>query len=160
MSTRGIQVLKQHKIPFKRVQYDHQEKGASFASRAVGYALSQTIKTLVVTLDNHRHVFVLMPGDCRVSMKKVASACGAKKTVLADAETAQRLTGFLIGGISPFGSKKKLPVVMDTTLQNHSEVMINAGQRGTMVKVSPDDIIKLLTPKTADLVHKTNDSTA
>lgn len=152
MSTRGIQELKKKKARFDVVQYNHMEKGAAFAAQAVGYDLAQTIKTLVVAVDNDRYVLVLMPGDRQVSMKKVAGACNAKRAAMADADTAQRLTGYLIGGISPFGTKKKLPVLLETSLQNHSEVMINAGQRGTMIKISPGDIIRLLRPVTADLV--------
>jgi Cys-tRNA(Pro)/Cys-tRNA(Cys) deacylase len=152
MSTRGIQELEKSKAPFEVVQYDHLEKGAAFAAQAVGFDLAQTIKTLVVAVDSGRYVLVLMPGDRQVSMKKVAGACNAKRAAMADTQTAQRLTGYLIGGISPFGAKKKLPVIMEATLQNHAEVMINAGQRGTMIKITPGDIIRMLNPTTTDLV--------
>jgi Cys-tRNA(Pro)/Cys-tRNA(Cys) deacylase len=152
MSTRGIDLLQKKKIPFEVVHYDHQEKGAVYAAQAVGYALSRTVKTLVVTLDQTRQVFVLMPGNGRVSMKKVAAAGQAKRAAMADAETAQRLTGYLVGGISPFGSKRNLPVLMDASLQAQAEIMINAGRRGTMVKLNPIHIIALLKPKLADLV--------
>jgi Cys-tRNA(Pro)/Cys-tRNA(Cys) deacylase len=152
MSTKGILELKKNKVSFDVVRYDHQEKGAVFAAQAVGYDLAQTIKTLVMAFDDNRYALVLMPGDRQVSMKKVAAAFNAKKAAMADTNTAQRLTGYLIGGISPFGAKKKLPVLMETTLQKHSEVMINAGQRGTMIRIDPGDIIRLLKPDIADLV--------
>lgn len=155
MSTRGIKVLKKHQIPHEVVEYGHREKGAHFAAQAVGFALSKTIKTLVVTLEGRHHIMVLVPGDCQMSLKKVADACKVKKAALAHADTAQRLTGYLIGGISPFGSKKELPVLMASCLKDHPEVMMNAGQRGTMVKLSPKDIIKLLKPKIVDVVTQT-----
>lgn len=151
MTTRGIQYLKKHKIAHEMVKYDHKEKGAEFAAQAADFPLTQTIKTLVVALDNKRWVLVLMPGDRQLSMKKVAKACGAKRAAMADTAAAQRLTGYTVGGISPFGTQKRIQAVMDRTLQEYDEVMINAGQRGIMVKLSPSDIIACLGIITADL---------
>jgi Cys-tRNA(Pro)/Cys-tRNA(Cys) deacylase len=150
MTTRGIQFLKQQGIAFEVVKYSHKEKGAAFAARAVGFPLAQTIKTLVVELDNSSCALVLMPGDRQLSLKKVAKAFAAKRVAMADTATAQRVTGYLVGGISPFGTKQRLPAVMDATLPSCPQVMINAGQRGTMVKISPADIIELLEAATAD----------
>ena len=151
MSTRGIQLLKQHKIRFEIVRYDHAQKGAEFAAQAVGFPLSQTVKTLVVALDDRSYTLVLMPGDRQLSMKKVAAACKVKRAAMADAASAERLTGYLVGGISPMGTKKPLPVAMDTVLQGHNEIMINAGRRGIMVKLAPADLIRLLKARIADL---------
>ena len=156
MATRGIQFLKQKAIAHKVIKYDHREKGAQFAARAVGFALCQTIKTLVVALDGNQFVEVLMPGDRELSMKKVAKVCGAKRAAMADTETAERLTGYLAGGISPFGTKKRLPVIMEAALKNYRQVMVNGGQRGTMVKLTPTDIIRTLNAVVADLSHSTD----
>ncbi len=133
------------------VKYDHKEKGAEFAAQAADFPLAQTIKTLVVAIDNKRWVLVLMPGDRQLSMKKVAKAFGAKRAAMADAAAAQRLTGSTIGGISPFGIQKRLETVMDQSLPPYEQVMINAGQRGIMVKLSPRDIILCLDSAIADL---------
>lgn len=151
MATRGIQFLKKHHVAHQVVTYDHGEKGAEFAAKAVDFPLSQTIKTLVVALDTNRHTLVLMPGDRQLSMKKVARACKAKRAAMTDTATAQRLTGYLVGGISPFGTQKRLAAIMDASLSSHREVMINAGQRGVMVKISPDDIIKTVNADLAEL---------
>jgi Cys-tRNA(Pro)/Cys-tRNA(Cys) deacylase len=151
MSTRGIQFLNQNKIVFEVIKYEHAEKGAAFAAQAVGFPLAQTIKTLVVALDSIRFALVLMPGDCHLSMKKVAAACRVKRAALADSETAERLTGYQVGGISPFGTRKRLPTLMHAALQGYPEVMINAGQRGVMVKLSPLEIVRVLKPGMADL---------
>jgi Cys-tRNA(Pro)/Cys-tRNA(Cys) deacylase len=153
MSTRGLQFLNQKGIACEVVTYDHQEKGAQFAARATGFPLSQTIKTLVVCLDAKTYVLVLMSGDRDVSMKKIAKAYGAKRAEMADAVSASRLTGYRVGGISPFGTKKRLPVMMEAGLQQYPEVMINAGQRGIMVKLDPADIVLALEPTVADLSH-------
>lgn len=151
MTTRGIQDLDQKGIAHELVEYDHREKGADFAARAVGFALAQTIKTLVVALDGDRCVLVLMPGDRQVSMKKVAALCGAKRAAMADTATAERLTGYLVGGISPFGVKRALPVVMDAAAAAYDRVMINAGRRGLMVKLAPSDIVPALAALVADV---------
>ncbi len=151
MTTRGIQYLKNNRIAHQVVKYDHEEKGAEFAARAVDFPLAQTIKTLVVALDNNRFTLVLAPGDRQLSMKKVARACKAKRAAMADTTTAQRITGYQVGGISPFGSKKPLSAVMDASLTSHQEVMINAGQRGIMVKMLPGDIMMTLKAEIADL---------
>jgi Cys-tRNA(Pro)/Cys-tRNA(Cys) deacylase len=154
MTTRGIQFLNARKIAHGVVKYAHETKGAEFAAQAVGFPLAQTIKTLVVSLDNHGFVLALMPGGRQLSMKKIAAACQAKRAAMADSTSAERLTGYLVGGISPFGTRKQLPVVMESTLQSYPEVLINAGQRGVMLKMAPADIIRALKASVADLLQE------
>jgi Cys-tRNA(Pro)/Cys-tRNA(Cys) deacylase len=149
MSTRAIQFLKQKKIPFELIKYNHEEKGAEFAATATGYPLAATVKTLVVDLGGKKHALVLMPGDRQLSMKRLAKACGVKRAAMADTRTAERLTGYQVGGISPFGTKQKLPVVMEADILTFDKIMINAGQRGTLVKMSPSDMRKALAAKVA-----------
>jgi len=146
MTTRGIQFLVQHQIAHDVLVYDHQQKGAAFASQATGFALAKTIKTLVVETGNHSYGFALMPGDQQISFKKLAKACKAKRAAMADAHTAERLTGYQVGGISPFGARQSLPVVMDAGLADYDKVAINAGRRGILVALSPQSIITLLRP--------------
>ena len=95
------------------------------------------------------YALVLMPGDRQLSMKHLARACGAKRAAMADTRTVERLTGYLVGGISPFGTKQKLPVVMEADILTFDKIMINAGQRGTMLKMAPVDIRKALAAKVA-----------
>jgi Cys-tRNA(Pro)/Cys-tRNA(Cys) deacylase len=154
MTTRGIQFLKSKQIRYTVVKYDHAAKGAEFAAQAVGFPLARTVKTLVVALDDNTFALVLMPGDRQLSLKKIAAACGAKRAAMADTASAQRLTGYLVGGISPFGTQKRLPVVMEASLEVLAEVMINAGRRGIMVKMAPADIIAVLDAKIVDLVQE------
>ena len=144
MSTRAIQYLRQKKIPFEVVRYDHAEKGARFAASATGYPLEATVKTLVVDLGAKHYSLVLMPGDRQLSMKLLAKACGVKRAAMVDIPTAERITGYLVGGISPFGIKKKMPVVMDEGVMGFDKILINAGQRGTMLMIDPADIRKAL----------------
>ena len=143
MPTRAVSYLKKCKIPFEIVQYEHEEKGAAFAAAAVGFPLAQTVKTLVVELgeDSRTHCLALMPGHRELDLKKTAAVLGVKRTAMAGVAAAQRLTGYLVGGISPFGTRTRLPVVMEECLLQFDVVLINAGQRGTMVKMRPGDIV-------------------
>jgi len=153
MSTRAIQFLRQKKIPFEIIKYEHDEKGADFAARATGFPLERTVKTLVVDLGEKRHALVLMPGDKKLSMKQLAKAFGSKRAVMAEAAAAERLTGYLTGGISPFGTKQVLPTVMETQILDYEKILINAGQRGTMFLMTPPDILAALACKVAHVAQ-------
>ena len=152
MSTRAIAWLKKKKIPHEVVYYEHEEKGAVFAARATGFPLEKTIKTLVVELGGRDYGLALMPGDRELALKKMALACGVKKAAMADPATAERLTGYHVGGISPFGLRQRLPVVMEEGLLVHSAVMVNAGQRGILLKMAPEDILAATGGRAATLV--------
>jgi Cys-tRNA(Pro)/Cys-tRNA(Cys) deacylase len=151
MSTRAILFLKQRRIPFEVVHYEHLEKGAEFAARATGFALERTVKTLVVGIGAHRHALVLLSGERQLDMRQLAQALSVKRAEMADAATAERLTGYHVGGISPFGTRQLLPVVMDASIMNTEEVLINAGQRGVMLKMKPIDIHAALNCIAADV---------
>jgi Cys-tRNA(Pro)/Cys-tRNA(Cys) deacylase len=92
-----------------------------------------------------------MPGDQQLSMKRLAKFCGVKRAAMADARTAERITGYLVGGISPLGTKVKLKAVMEESILNFEEILINAGQRGTMLKIAPEIIRELLDCRMADV---------
>ena len=144
MSTRAIQYLYKKGINFKVVEYEHDEKGAEFAARAIGFPLERTIKTLVVDLGSNQYCFALLPGDKQLALKQLAKACKVKKAAMVDTATAERLSGYLVGGISPFGAKHNLPAVVEESLLKFDDVAINAGQRGVMLIMSPEDIVKAL----------------
>lgn len=151
MSTRAIRYLEQKKIPFEIVKYDHEEKGAEFAARASGYPLKRTVKTLVVDLGGGEYLLALMPGDKQLSMKRLARVCGVKRAAMVDTRTAERITGYLVGGISPLGTKLKLKVVMEASILKFEKILINAGQRGTMLKIAPEIIRSLLACRVANV---------
>lgn len=144
MSTRAIKYLKQKDIPYKVIKYEHEEKGAEFAAKATGFPVEKTIKTLVVELGRDKYGFALMPGDKQLDLKGLAKACSVKRAAMADIATAQRLTGYQVGGVSPFGSKQRLPVVMEESMLKFDKILINAGQRGVMLVMTPEDIVTAL----------------
>ena len=153
MSTRAIIFLKGQNAAFDVIKYDHDHKGALFAAQAVGFPLEQTVKTLVVALGDKRHALALMPGDRELDLKRMAKACKIKRAGMASPATAERLTGYKVGGISPFGLTSPLPAVMDSRLLDYDCVLINGGQRGTMLEMSPGDIARLLEGTIADIAR-------
>lgn len=153
MSTRAIKFLTKQKAAFEVIKYDHDRKGAVFAAQAVGFPLEQTIKTLVVVVGENQHALALMPGDRELDLKRMARACKSKRAEMAPGAAAERLTGYKVGGISPFGLTGPLPSVMDSRVLAHDAVIINGGQRGTMLKMSPGEIARLLKSDIADIAR-------
>ena len=152
ISTRAIKFLSQKKIPFDVVEYEHEKKGAVFAAKSLGFPLGRTIKTLIVDLGSKGCIIALMPGDKSIDLKKLAAALSVKRAAMADTSTAERLTGYLVGGISPFGTKKVLPVVMEAGLLEFDKVVINAGRRGRMLIMEPKDILRAMNVDVLSLV--------
>lgn len=151
MSTRAINYLQKRGVSFQSITYDHEEKGAAFAARAIDFPLEKTVKTLVADLGGGRHLLVLMPGHKQLSLKRLAKAFDVKRAAMADVATAERLTGYLVGGISPFATKKPMASAIDADLLRNDAVVINAGQRGTMLKMTPGDIVSVLNCTVAEL---------
>jgi len=108
------------------------------AAEALGVDPSQTFKTLMAELDG-KPVCVVVPSDGEVSMKKLAAHFGGKSAHMMKVPDAERLTGFKVGGISPFGQKKTVPTAIDETAQLYDSVYINAGQRGLLLSIAPED---------------------
>jgi Cys-tRNA(Pro)/Cys-tRNA(Cys) deacylase len=103
----------------------------------------QTIKTIVVEFATNEYFVVLMPGSKTIPFKKLAKTRGAKKAGMVDPATAERVTGYPVGGISPFGMKQRLRVMIDAGLLSFDKVAINGGRRGLMLVMSLADILKI-----------------
>jgi Cys-tRNA(Pro)/Cys-tRNA(Cys) deacylase len=144
VSTRAIAYLRRKKVPYEVVKYEHEEKGAEFAAKATGYPLERTVKTLVVELDRKSYCLALLPGHRELDLKKLAALCSVKRSAMVDIKTAERLTGYLVGGISPFGTQQRLETFMEESILANEEILINAGQRGVMLKMAPGDIVAAL----------------
>ena len=153
MSTRAIAYLKKKEIHYEVIKYEHREKGAQFAAMATGYPLERTVKTLVAELDRKRYCLALLPGHRELNLKKMAFVWGVKRTAMVDIKTAERLTGYLVGGISPFGAQQRLETVMENSILNNEEILINAGQRGMMLKMAPGDIVRALDCRIASIAR-------
>lgn len=152
MKTRGQLFLEKSGVPFELHWYDHREKGAAFAAESTGIPVANMIKTLVVTNENRSNfAFVLMPGDKELDLKTAARSLGWRKGRMATPQEAERLTGYLVGGISPFGANRQLPVLIHDGWPPHTPVGINGGARGCIAKLDVSSIIQLLRPIQTDL---------
>jgi Cys-tRNA(Pro)/Cys-tRNA(Cys) deacylase len=120
------------------------------AAEALGKDPGQVFKTLMAEVDG-KPVCVVVPSDCEVSMKKLAATFGGKSANMMKPMDAERLTGFKVGGISPFGQRKKVPTAIDETAELFDEVLINGGQRGLLVGLRPADAALVADARMADL---------
>lgn len=121
------------------------------AAAALGRAPEQVFKTLMAELDG-KPVCVVVPSDGEVSMKKLAACLGGKSAQMMKPVDAERLTGMKVGGISPFGQRRKVPTAIDETAQLFDEILINGGQRGLLLALRPDDAIAAAEMRIADLM--------
>lgn len=151
MSSRGERFLIERGIPFESLEYDFRQKGAEYAAKAMGVPLDAMLKSLVVRLSDSRFIFVLMPGSKDVSLKELARSAGVKEAQVASERDAQRLTGYLVGGISPFGTRTQLPVYVDAGILDRGEIYINGGRRGLILKLRTKDLIGTLDTTMTDL---------
>jgi Cys-tRNA(Pro)/Cys-tRNA(Cys) deacylase len=138
----GQQQLTRCGIPFTSHEYDYRKKGAEVAAAALGIPLAAALKTLVVRLSDGRFVFLLIPGDQSVSMRNLARTFGVKSAELASERDTERLTGFRVGGIGPFGSRTPLEVYVDLRALDHEMVYVNGGRRGLLLGLDPEQLIE------------------
>ena len=118
---------------------------------AIGADAGCVLKTLMVLVDG-RPACVIVPSDREVNLKKLASALGGKAAQMMKPADAERITGYHVGGISPFGQKKRVPILLEESGLSFPQVFINGGQRGLQVKLSPQDAVRALDARVADLV--------
>jgi Cys-tRNA(Pro)/Cys-tRNA(Cys) deacylase len=144
-ATRGMRYLRDQGVPFEEHRYAHRVKGAAYAAEALGLAAAVVAKTLVAELDD-AFAFALVPGDRELSLRGLARAAGSRSAALASERDAQRLTGYQIGGISPFGSRTALPVYAVAEWLARERVALNGGGRGVIVELASADLIRLLSP--------------
>ena len=121
------------------------------AALALGVELDRVFKTLVAIVDDRDHVVAIVPVSGQLSMKELATAVHAKRAEMCPPETAQRLTGYVVGGISPFGQKRPLPVVIDETCVLFDTIFVSGGRRGLDIEIAPDDLINVLGAVTAPI---------
>ena len=146
-TTQAIRALKEHGIPFTIHAYKYEEHGGTAtAARELGVDEHPVIKTLVMETDTGQPLIVLMHGDKEVSTKNLARLLGVKTVNPSAPETAFKQTGYMVGGISPFGTRKHINVYMEKSIRELPAIYINAGKRGLLAEISPGDLIKILNP--------------
>ena len=153
--TQATKFLNQHGIAHSNHLYDYEEHGGTKVSaRELNVDEHAVIKTLVMEDEAAKPLIVLMHGDCKVSTKELARQIGRKKIEPCRPEVANRHTGFLVGGTSPFGTKKQMPICIEKTILDLPLIYINGGRRGFLVGVHPHDLLRVLSPTVVDAALK------
>jgi len=143
----AIRALRHHKCEFSIHYYKYEEKGGTaVAARELNVDEHLVVKTLVMEDGNGHPFLILMHGDKEVSTKALARSLGVKTVRPCDPKVANKHTGYLVGGTSPFGTKKSLRIFIEKTIVNLKKIYINAGKRGLLVVISPADLMRVLKP--------------
>jgi len=151
--TPAIDLLKKNKCDFKVHKYEHDPECTNFGEEAalkLGLDENQVYKTLLVELTPKELVVCVLPVANQLSLKDVASAFEVKKAVMANKDEAQKVTGYLLGGISPLGQKKLLRTLLDESVKKYKTIFVSGGKRGLDIEVKPNDLENLLKAK----IHK------
>lgn len=143
--TPATQFLKKHKVSFTEHPYEYVDRGgATEAANQLGLDLHQVAKTLIMEDEQARPMVVVMHGDLEVSTKNLARQTGSKKIAPCSPETAQKHSGYLVGGTSPFATRKKMPVWVEEGLLAFPVIYVNGGRRGYLIGVAPSTLPDLL----------------
>ncbi|OEV30716.1 transcriptional regulator [Streptomyces nanshensis] len=132
-------------VDFTTHSYEHDPSAASYgaeAAEALGIAPERVFKTLVAEVDGSMTV-AIVPVSASLDLKALASAAGGKRAVMADPPSVERSTGYVLGGISPLGQRRRLPTVLDTSAHAHATVCVSAGRRGLEIELAPGDLVGL-----------------
>ena len=140
-------MLKVHAVAYTEHVYEYVEHGGTgVSSAALGLEEHHVVKTLIFEDDQRRPLCVLMHGDRKVSTKELARQIGVKRVAPCKPEDATRHSGFLVGGCSPFGLRKPMPVYLEKTILDIEKIYINGGRRGFLVGMSPNDLVRVVAP--------------
>lgn len=142
-------------VPFSTHAYEHDPASASYgleAAEALGIAADRVFKTLLADVDGRLTVAVV-PVSGQLDLKALAAAAGGKRATMAEAAAAERATGYVVGGISPLGQRKRLPIVVDGSALAFATVFVSAGRRGLEVELAPADLVRLTGATTADIAR-------
>lgn len=150
--TAAIRVLRQNKVAFEPHLYAYEERGGTaVSSQALGVPEDIVVKTLVFEDEKGAPLIVLMNGANQVSTKGLARHLGKKTIQPCKPEVAQKHSGYQVGGTSPFGTKKRMPIYIQQEILELETIYINGGKRGFLVSMKPGDLAKVLNPETVDV---------
>jgi len=145
--TPGINVAKKARVPHRIHEYEHDPKNESYGTEAAektGADPARVFKTLVASIDGRELVVGVLPVTAMLSMKLIARAAGGKKAAMADKQAVQRTTGYVLGGVSPLGQKRRLKTFIDQSARAFDTIYVSAGRRGLEIELSPEDLARLV----------------
>ena len=149
--TNAIKWLRTQGVAFEVLEYTFTEIGADKAAEAVGKPLEMACKTLVVKAAGRSFRVAIVPGDQRFDTRKMAAFIGEKQADLAEQADAEKVSGYKIGGISPFAMRRSLPTVIEESLLALDRIIVNGGRRGVLIEMNTEDVIRLLNAQPADI---------
>jgi Cys-tRNA(Pro)/Cys-tRNA(Cys) deacylase len=152
--TPAVNIAKKAKIPYTLHSYTHDPASASYgeeASEKLGIASDRVFKTLVAQIDGRELVVAVIPVSSMLSMKQIAKAAGGKKGEMAKGADVERSSGYILGGVSPLGQKRKLRTFIDETAENFPTIYVSAGRRGLEIELSPTDLKTVCSAEFYDL---------
>jgi Cys-tRNA(Pro)/Cys-tRNA(Cys) deacylase len=152
--TPAIRAAERAGIPFQLLRYDHDPAAPSYgleAAEALGVPPASVFKTLVVVTDAGRLAVALVPVDRSLDLKAAADALGVRRVAMAPTADAERSTGYVVGGISPLGQRRKLPTLVDARALTLPRIHVSAGRRGLEITLAPADLVHLCEATVADL---------
>ena len=154
MSTPATEMLEAHGVAYTVHQYRYLEHGGTaVSSESLGVPEHEVVKTLVMEDEEKKPLIMLMHGDLKVSTKELARQAGRKRIEPCTPDVAQRHTGYQVGGTSPFGTRKSLPVYIERSILELPAIYINGGRRGFLVRITPHDLTRLLAPTPVDVAR-------
>ena len=146
--TQATVFLKAHRVSYTEHEYAYVEHGGTeISARSLGVPEHEVVKTLVMQDEAGKPLIVLMHGDRKVSTKNLARQAGVKRIEPCKPEAAQRHSGYQVGGTSPFGTRKKLPMYMERSILELPKIYLNGGRRGFLVGLAPGEILRTLDPQ-------------
>ena len=153
--TQATKFLREHAVSYTPHLYTYEEHGGTKVSaRELGVDEHAVIKTLVMEDETAKPLIVLMHGDCKVSTKELARQASCKKIEPCQPDVANRHTGFLVGGTSPFGTKRRMPVYLEKSILELPLIYINGGRRGFLVGITPQALVQALSPQLVEVALK------
>lgn len=152
--TPAINTARKAKVDFKIHEYSHDPRADSYGQEAaekLGAGPDQIFKTLIVSMNTKGLGLAILPVSCQLNFKLFAKAMGVKKAAMADKKLVEKTTGYILGGISPIGQKKKLSTVVHDTAKNFKTIFVSAGKRGLDIELTPKDLVELTKGKFAHI---------
>ena len=154
--TPAVDLVRRSGVAHEVLEYEHDPATPSYAleaAQALGIEPASVYKTLVASLADGRLAVAIVPSERQLDLKALAACTGAKRAAMAEARAAERATGYVLGGISPFGQKRRLPTVLDGSALGLERIYVSGGRRGLEIGLAPADLVSLTGAEVADIAR-------